>query len=854
MKPRVMKRDEQAQRPVLDFDVDLAKFTERQMEVCGVVDRREGKYILFGGSLGGGKSYLLRWMAVRLLMVWYYTKGLTYVQVMLACEDYPSLKDRQLTRIAREFPEWLGKSYTDHKDYGRCFILNAAFGSGVICFRNLDDASKYQCFHPDTEILTDGGWVDIKRVRVGDRAATMDPETRVVEYRGVSRAWDYDFDGELETMRSRGTPSFAVTPNHTIWASTCRVDKLRPYRADELPVTAKIPQWAIWPDGGGLKGPVRFGSDGNNGRAVVFDPGDWMEFLGWYLAEGCVESAPRFAIHISQVNESGRERIISLLKRNGVNYHVNEREINFNNKALNAYLSVFGKSHGKYIPREMMTLPKELLFRMLWSLVEGDGTWINGKTGHFVSSSRRLADDVSEIALRCGYRPTISLRHDKPGENPYGDGHKPRYHVHLTAKSSDTRCGHHRKREKYKGRVYCVTVPPYHLVLTRHGGRVSWSGQSSEFAAVLVDELTKNGYDVFNDLRMRLRWPGLSDEETFFIGATNPGGIGHSYCRALWIDRIYPDEFRSPVDYTGKFAFIRSKADDNPHLDASYWQMLQTLPVHLRAAFRDGSWDTFVGQSFQEWSRVHHVIKPLPVPKGVPVFMTFDWGFGAPFSVNWCWLDSDGRVYLFAEWYGWNGTPNQGLRLADSEIAEGIIKREASMGYSAKDGKVVNPQIIRLCDPTCFNKKPDYRGGGQGRSTADEFRAMGLYMRPGDPSRALKMRQFHERLRVPEDGGVPMLQVYDTCQHFIRTIPNLVVNPNNPEDIETDSEDHCYDSLCHVFMARPMQLAGQSAWKETLSGSESRRKPPRDISEVARRELEDIWSGQHGETGQWNYY
>ena len=34
MKPRVVKRDEQAQRPVLDFDVDLAKFTERQMELA----------------------------------------------------------------------------------------------------------------------------------------------------------------------------------------------------------------------------------------------------------------------------------------------------------------------------------------------------------------------------------------------------------------------------------------------------------------------------------------------------------------------------------------------------------------------------------------------------------------------------------------------------------------------------------------------------------------------------------------------------------------------------------------------------------------------------------------------------
>jgi len=453
-------------RKEVDFDKDIAKFTERQMEVCAAVDSGMYKYLLYGGCLGGGKSYLLRWILVRLLMAWYFEKGLTWVQVMLACEDYPSLKDRQLTKIAREFPAWLGKGYSDHKDYGRCFILAPEYGNGVICFRNLDDSSKYQ---------------------------------------------------------------------------------------------------------------------------------------------------------------------------------------------------------------------------------------------------------------------------------------------------------------------------------------------SAEFAAIGIDELTKNPFDTFNDLRMRLRWSGLNDNETLFFGGTNPGGIGHAFCKAFWIDGIFPPEYKEPTDYTKKFKFIQSKAEDNPYLDATYWNMLNTLPLHLRAAFRDGSWDTFIGQAFQEWNRHHHVIKSIPVPKDAPLFMTFDWGFGAPFSANWYWIDSDGRFYMFAEWYGWNGTPNQGLRLSDSEIAEGIKVREESMGFNTTDktnnGIVFNPQITRFCDPTCFNKKPDYRGGGQGASTADEFRMKGIVLRPGDPARVLKWRQVHQRLHVPiEDGkvvGVPMMQIYDNCIHFIRTLSTLVVNPNNPEDIDSSGEDHC---------------------------------------------------------------
>jgi phage terminase large subunit len=498
------------ERQSLDFDRDIAKFTERQMEACGSIDSGRYKYILYGGALGGGKSYWLRWVLVRLLMAWFFEKGLTWVAVMLACEDYPSLKDRQMQKIAREFPPWLGKGYSDHKDYGRCFILGAEYGNGVICFRNLDDASKYQ---------------------------------------------------------------------------------------------------------------------------------------------------------------------------------------------------------------------------------------------------------------------------------------------------------------------------------------------SSEFAAAAIDEFTKNDYDTFTEVRKRLRWPGLSDDECLLLAGTNPGGIGHGFTKALWIDKIYPEEFKSPVDYSKKFCYIPAKAEDNPFLDASYWTMLNTLPVHQRAAFRDGSWDTFIGQAFQEWSRVHHVIKKMPVPEGAPLFMTFDWGFGAPFYVGWYWLDSDGRFYLFNEWYGWNGTPNKGLRLSDSEIAEGVIKREESMGFGVRENKgnrnVVNPQIIRFCDPTCFNKKPNYMGGGQGMSTAEEFALRGLILRPGDPSRALKWRQVHQRLMVPrgEDGnvnGVPMLQVYENCIHFIRTLPNLVVNPNNDEDIDGD-EDHAADSFALLCMARPMALSRFYAEQKKV---DTMKRQPKDVSEVAFLELQ----------------
>ena len=249
---------------------------------------------------------------------------------------------------------------------------------------------------------------------------------------------------------------------------------------------------------------------------------------------------------------------------------------------------------------------------------------------------------------------------------------------------------------------------------------------------------------------------------------------------------------------------------------------------------------------------MHHVIDPVPtfahtdgkkwlVPEGRPLYMTFDWGSARPFSVGWWWIDDDGRKYRFMEWYGWNGTPNQGLHLTDSEIAEGIIKREESIGLHIKEGDrshfIINPQVARICDPTCFNKKPDSHGGGQGPSTAEIFMNMGLQMRPGDPKRVLKWRQFHEHLRIPRDAngkvnGVPMLQVYSSCQHFIRTVPSLIVDPNNIEDIDSDGEDHVGDEAALLFMARPLTQ---------LPVKEEKKVPPKDITEIAALEREQIW-------------
>jgi hypothetical protein len=80
----------------------------------------------------------------------------------------------------------------------------------------------------------------------------------------------------------------------------------------------------------------------------------------------------------------------------------------------------------------------------------------------------------------------------------------------------------------------------------------------------------------------------------------------------------------------------------------------------------------------------------------------------------------------------------------------------------------------------------------------------GVFLTPSDNNRLLGKQQFHERLRVPEDGERPMYMISNECTHFWRTLPSLPLDDKKPEDVDTDAEDHVYDESRYGMMSRPI--------------------------------------------------
>ena len=116
---------------------ELAGFFPKQREAQ--LASKRFKFVLFGGSVGSGKSRWLRWMMLYWLIKLFSKYKLKGIRAGLFCEDYPSLNDRHLTKIKYEFPEWLGKWNEARHE----FTLAEEYGAGIVAFRNLDDPSKY---------------------------------------------------------------------------------------------------------------------------------------------------------------------------------------------------------------------------------------------------------------------------------------------------------------------------------------------------------------------------------------------------------------------------------------------------------------------------------------------------------------------------------------------------------------------------------------------------------------------------------------------------------------------------------------------------------------------------------------
>lgn len=338
--------------------------------------------------------------------------------------------------------------------------------------------------------------------------------------------------------------------------------------------------------------------------------------------------------------------------------------------------------------------------------------------------------------------------------------------------------------------------------------------QGTEVDVLFIDEATHQTEERFEKLTACVR--GVNEFPKRIYITCNPGGPGHGWVKRRFVDRAFKDE-ENPDDY----AFIQALVTDNPALmkkDPDYIRSLQSLSPRLRAAWLEGKWDVFEGQFFEEFCvspdmaaakeagctesaeelrrqrRWTHVIDPIDLEHGAArgwtIYRSYDFGYGRPFSCAWWAMDYDGVLYRVLELYGCTEIPNEGVKWTPDQQFKKIAEMEREHPWLR--GK----RIEGVADPSIWD-------GSRGESVAETAMKHGIYFLPGDNRRIPGWMQCHYRLQFDENG-YPRMYVFDGCSAFIRTITQLLFSTANPEDLDTNMEDHAADDWRYMCMSRPI--------------------------------------------------
>lgn len=355
----------------------------------------------------------------------------------------------------------------------------------------------------------------------------------------------------------------------------------------------------------------------------------------------------------------------------------------------------------------------------------------------------------------------------------------------------------------------------YFGAMQRTADRTKYQGKRYDFIA--FDELTHFTWDEYSYMFSRNR-PSGPGTRVYIRSSTNPGGIGHGWVKDRFITAGPPFvpitsvmEINMPDGSVQKKKrkriFIQSTVFDNQKLldnDPNYIANLASLPEAEKNALLYGDWDSFNGQVFTEFKnnpegykscKHTHVIEPFEIPVTWQRWISFDFGYSRPFSVGFWAIAPSGRLYRYHEIYGCvANSPNTGLKIAPDAIAKKI--RE----YMDFEIDKLNADLYyrAVADPAIWDDRY-----GSDASPAKIMEKFGIYFEKGKHDRLAGKMQIHYRLEF-DDNGYPGMYIFKNCKDFIRTIPTIVYDEHNVEDIDTDCEDHIYDETRYFLMMNPL--------------------------------------------------
>ena len=318
--------------------------------------------------------------------------------------------------------------------------------------------------------------------------------------------------------------------------------------------------------------------------------------------------------------------------------------------------------------------------------------------------------------------------------------------------------------------------------------------QGQEYDVIAIDEATQLSEFRFSILKACLRGSNHFPRRMYLT--CNPGGIGHSWVKRLFVDR----DFRCGEN-PNEYKFIPALVYDNPNLtdaDPEYVRSLESLPPRLRDAWLYGRWDVFEGQFFPEFDRSVHVCHPSLIPKDLTRFIALDYGFDM-LAVLLVGVDERKNLWIIRE-----------------QCESGLTLSEAS-NRAAELARGENAEFA-VCSPDLWNRRQD--SGMSGFEIMQNATPDMPPMRAADDRRIPGWRVLREYLSAR--NGHPFIRISSECKELIECLPALLCDTERIEDASDHPHriTHAPEALRYAVMSRahPSQCGRQDNGLDTLHG------------------------------------
>lgn len=336
------------------------------------------------------------------------------------------------------------------------------------------------CFDKETEVLTDAGWKKWPDVTGDELFLSVNPETGNSSYVKAIALVSYEVDGTLEHFKGKSFDLMTTADHKHFVKNGSRgnaVSKLRTsaeFVDSTVFVNTAFGKWA-----GTSPHAKAIGS-------YVIPFSDYCILMGWYLSEGsCFDKVERENLSVLSIRqEKGRhipevkDIVEKVFKKKT---HGTGRSELYIPREAGKFFQQFGHSGVRHIPEDIKNAAASDIVLFLEAYLKGDGySRIEGKRTErtFFTSSKRMADDLMELIIKVGDRPSLTIRpprtqmHRNGTYTQNGD----QYAVNWLNSKVSTLKACTKELVPYNGLVYDVTLEMNNTLYVRRNGKVTISG------------------------------------------------------------------------------------------------------------------------------------------------------------------------------------------------------------------------------------------------------------------------------------------------------------------------------------------------------------------------------------------